>query len=627
MDKNQITGLLLIGAILLVYTIWMQPTPEEIEATKHKRDSVALVEQEMEHLANLQEIEQENPIQQPAIDTSLTDSASIAEREKSYGKFAEATIGEQKFITLENQFLKFKISTLGGRPYSVELKNYKTHDSLPLILFDGNENSFGLNFHANSRNVSTNNLYFEPVSSEINYIVDGEKKSVKLRLHAGADSYIEYVYSLDPNSYLINYHINMINMDKIISRTSNFINLEWNQLMVSLEKGIKWENDNTTIYYKYFQDATDYLTEMSDEEEETLSTRVKWISYKQQFFSSVLIANTFMNNAKVSYTKLEGSEKYTKSAKSEITLVFQGLESESIPFTFYFGPNQHKILTNIHLPNDDEDLNLDKMIPLGWGIFGWVNRWAVIPVFNFLGNHFVSYGLIIFLLTIIIKLVLFPLTFKSYQSTAKMRVLKPEIDAINERIPKDKAMERQQATMALYKKAGVNPMGGCLPMLLQMPILFAMFRFFPSSIELRQKGFLWADDLSTYDSILSLPFEIPFYGEHVSLFTLLMAGSIVLTTIVSNQQMSSNQIPGMKMMLYLMPVMMVFWFNNYSSGLSYYYFLSNLITFGQTILIRKFINDDDLLKKIQLAKKKPTKKSNFQKRLDDMSKQQKKKKK
>ena len=329
-----------------------------------------------------------------------------------------------------------------------------------------------------------------------------------------------------------------------------------------------------------------------------------------------------MLNANVEHENFEEFSKYLKKFNVNISLPFDGGTDEKVEFAFYYGPNQYSVLKEIQI-NKDEDLNLTRMIPLGWGIFGWINRFAIIPLFNFLGGFFTSYGLIILLMTVLIKLVLFPLTYKSYASSAKMRVLKPQIDAINEKISKDKSMERQQATMALYRKAGVNPMGGCLPMLLQFPILIAMYRFFPASIELRQQPFLWATDLSSYDSIFDLPFTIPMYGDHISLFTLLMAVSMIFSTKLNSSQMqgANAQMPGMKMMMYMMPVMMLLWFNNYSSGLSYYYFLSNLITVGQTIIIRRFVDDKAVLLKLNENKKKPKKKSKFQTRLEDMAKQ------
>jgi len=345
---------------------------------------------------------------------------------------------------------------------------------------------------------------------------------------------------------------------------------------------------------------------------------VKWIAFKDQFFSSVLIAQESMSSAYVESNVIEDeTSPFLRINQAEAAVPFNFTEDDEAAMNFFFGPNHFYTLRSY------EDLDLHQLLPLGWGIFGWINRYAVIPVFNFLEGFIGSYGIIILLLTILIKLVLFPLTYKSYMSTAKMRVLKPQIDEINERIPKDKAMERQQATMALYRKVGVNPMGGCLPMLLQMPILIALFRFFPASIELRQESFLWATDLSTYDSILDLPFNIPFYGAHVSLFTLLMAATNIIYTRI-NQEMtqSSAQMPGMKGMMYMMPVMFLFFFNSYAAGLSYYYFISTLITIGQTLLIRQFVDEKAILAKLKANQKKPAKKSKFQARLEQMSKQQ-----
>jgi YidC/Oxa1 family membrane protein insertase len=349
-----------------------------------------------------------------------------------------------------------------------------------------------------------------------------------------------------------------------------------------------------------------------------LRTPLKWVAFKDQFFSSVLIASQNFGGGYVETEVIEDEKSpFLRINQAELALPFRFVEDDEASMQFFFGPNHFYTLRSY------EGLELHEILPLGWGIFGWINRYAVIPVFNFLEGFIGNYGIIILILTILIKIVLFPLTYKSYMSTAKMRVLKPQIDEINERIPKEKAMERQQATMALYRKAGVNPMGGCLPILLQMPILIAMFRFFPSSIELRQESFLWASDLSTYDSILDLPFTIPFYGDHVSLFTLLMAvTNVVYTRINQEMTQSSAQMPGMKGMMYLMPVMFLFFFNSYASGLSYYYFISTLITIGQTVLIRQFVDEKAILARLKANQKKPAKKSKFQARLEEMQKQQ-----
>ncbi|RLD66695.1 MAG: membrane protein insertase YidC [Bacteroidetes bacterium] len=629
MDRNQIFGIVLIAVILIGYSIYTKPTQEDIEKARQDkvtRDSISRVQEELDKQNAAKFANEENQtLNQESFnqsDSTIQDSAKMNQIKETFGSFGESAIGEQEFYTLENELIKLIISTKGGRPYSVEMKNHQRYDSTTLLLFDGNSTVFGMKFFAENRSISTNEMFFKPVSSNSELNATESEKSAAFRLYAGEDRYIEYTYKMKPGSYLVDFDIRFVGMDKIISSNNSYIDLNWFVNLPSLEKGWKWENQNAGIYWKYFQDEVDWLSETSDEDEESLSTKVKWISFKQQFFSSVLIAKTSMLNASVEHENFEENSKYLKKLNANISLPFDGTANEKIEFAFYYGPNKYDILKNINI-DENEDLNLTKMIPLGWGIFGWINRFAIIPLFNFLGGFLSSYGLIILVMTVLIKLILFPLTYKSYASSAKMRVLKPQIDEINKKIPKDKSMERQQATMALYKKAGVNPMGGCLPMVLQFPILIAMFRFFPASIELRQQSFLWATDLSSYDSIYDLPFTIPFYGDHVSLFTLLMAVSIIFSTKLNSSQMqgANAQMPGMKTMMYMMPVMMLFWFNNYSAGLSYYYFLSNLITVGQTLIIRRFVDDEAVLKKLNENKKKPKKKSKFQSRLEDMAKQ------
>jgi YidC/Oxa1 family membrane protein insertase len=631
MDKNQVIGIVLIAAILIGYSIYTKPTEEEIAKAKHEqivRDSLNRIQEEADRQEVAQFANQENQaVNQDSLnpaDSIITDSVKLNQIKEAYGSFGDAAVGEQAFYTIENDLIKMVISTKGGRPYSVEMKNYKRFDSTALILFDGNSTVFGMNFFAQNRQIATNELFFKSLTDKSIDASKAEKTAV-FRLNAGTDKYIEYTYKLKPGSYQVDFDIHFVGMDNLISNNSSFVDFNWYVDVPGLEKGWSWENQNTGIYWKYYRDEVDYLSETSKDDEENLSTKVKWIAYKQQFFSSVLIAKDAMLNAVVNQEKYEENSQYLKKFNSDISIPFDGTANEKVEFSIYYGPNQYSILKNIQV-NEDEKLNLTKMIPLGWGIFGWINRFAIIPLFNFLGNFISSYGLIILLMTVLIKLVLFPFTYKSYASSAKMRVLKPQIDAINEKIPKEKSMERQQATMALYRKAGVNPMGGCLPMLFQMPILIAMYRFFPASIELRQQSFLWATDLSSYDAIVTWTTNIPlisqYYGNHVSLFTLLMAVSMVFSTKLNSSQMQGNSaMPGMQSMMYLMPVMMLFWFNNYSAGLSYYYFLSNLITIGQTVIIRRFVDDEAVLAKLNANKKKPKKKSKFQARLEEMAKQ------
>ena len=406
--------------------------------------------------------------------------------------------------------------------------------------------------------------------------------------------------------------------------------MQWSAKIRQQEKGRTFEDRYSSIDYKYVADDVEKLSE-SKNDEKKLTNKVKWIAFKDQFFSSILIADESLNSTTLKSTLESVNSGYLKAYTAEMSVPFDPTGKTPTTFRFFFGPNQYKILSAIdHSTKPESDLQLNKLIPLGWGIFGWVNRFAIIPMFNFFSLFMTNFGLIILLMTVVIKLVLFPLTYKSYISSAKMRVLKPEIDEINAKIPADKAAERQKATMELYGKVGVSPMSGCLPTLLQMPILFAMFSFFPAAIELRQQSFLWATDLSAYDSIMTLPFTVPFgFGNHISLFCLLMtATNIVFTKLnmantPTNDQMGGNM---MKWMMYLMPLMFLFMFNNYASGLSYYYFIATLISIGQTYAIRATVDEKKMLADLHAKRKlninKPAKKSGFMSRLEKMQQEQ-----
>jgi YidC/Oxa1 family membrane protein insertase len=625
MDRNNIIGIVIIFILLVGYSLWMQPGEEEQLKMQQKRDSLIaaqIEEAKLDSIYKIQKDSAEKVKDSLKININGVDSLQTVENKNAFGIFSASASGKQQFITLYNKNLKVKLSTLGGYPYYGELLNFKTFEKKPLVLFDDNENVLSLNLYVDNKSVSTKDLYFTSESNDTIVNAGESTKSVKLRLNAGEGKYIEYVYTLEPNSYELKYNINIVGLSQNIASNASYIDMIWDSKSRRHEKGAEFEDRYTTTYYKYVDDKVQYLSETKDKEEEKLDTKVKWIAYKGHFFSSVLIANDALTSAVTSYTKDQLQEKYLKSNHTEITLPHDNKGNDNLKFTFYLGPNDYDILKKIEV-NKDENLELKRMIPLGWALFRWVNQYIIIPLFNLLDGTGLNYGIIILIMTFIIKTVLFPFTYKSFSSSAKMRVLKPQIDAINAKIPKEKTMERQQATMSLYKKVGVNPLGGCLPMLFQFPILIAMYLFFPSSIELRQQPFLWADDLSSYDSILNLGFTIPMYGDHISLFTLLMSAAILISTIMNGNQMngSSNQLPGMKLMMYLMPVMMLVWFNNYSSGLSYYYFLSNLITIAQTLIIRKMINEDDLLAKLNANKKKEVKKSKFQTRLELMAKE------
>jgi YidC/Oxa1 family membrane protein insertase len=594
MDKNSITGVILIVLIVIGYNALFPPVVE-IE-TEEKEKTTVVVEEE---------VIQNEPIKEQVFTDTTEQNASY---ERMYGVFSPSANGSDEDIVIENDLLKLSISPKGGRIVSAILKEYQTSDSLPLNLIDRDSSAFNITFFSEgNRIINTQDLYFSPINKNDN--------SVAMRMMASNGGYLEYVYQLNDGDYMMDFFVNTVDLEDVIPTNRNDLELKWSINLPSTEKSIENERMYSTVYFKYLNDEVDYLSETKDDEE-SLSGKAQWVGLKHQFFSSVLINNEgFEKPTSVKTTTKESSTRYVKNLELETQLPYNHASKESIPLKFYFGPNHYKTLSSYNM-------DLERIIPLGWGIFRWVNKYAVIPIFNWLDNSITNYGIIILIMTFIIKMALAPFTLKAYKSQAKMKVLKPEIDKINEKHKDKDPMKAQQETMSMYKKAGVNPLGGCVPMLLQMPILFALFRFFPASIELRQKSFLWATDLSTYDSILDLPFEIPFYGDHVSLFTLLMTVSTLLYTRM-NSQMSGPQMAQMKWMMYLMPIMFLGFFNNYASGLSYYYFLANMVTFGQQFVMRKyFIDEAAILTQIENNKKKPAKKSKFQKRLEDMAKKQ-----
>ena len=647
MDKNRITGLILIFLVFIGFSIY-----NNNKLNKGFKNAVAAAEEQVangnferarteyvnalrfkpnqpEVLAKINELNNKLGITtgnqiQDTINTilpekNITQSAAGTETVEpgQFGAFAGAAVGENEFITLENNLLELKISLKGGRVYSARLKEYVTHDSLPLILFSGDSTVFGFNFFtADNKAVQTNNLYFSPSSEERSISVTNDPGLVVLRLNADSDKYIEYKYTLPPDKYHVLFDVSFHNMDKIMPANQNSITLDWRMYIPQKEKGRINEENYTSLKYKYYQDDVEGTRMRSKKASEQIEipTRLSWVAYVDQFFSAAVITDSYFLNGSLTSNMTPESKKYIRYFTSEIGVPVTPGPDMSYQMRFYYGPNHTSTLKK-------EGLELEKIIYLGKNITGWISRFVIIPVFNWLEKYIKSYGLIILILTILIKIVLFPLTFKSYQSQAKMQVLKPLVDELGKKFPKkEDAMKKQQATMDLYKRAGINPMGGCLPMLLQFPILFAMFRFFPVSIELRQEHFLWATDLSTYDSILTLPFSIPIYGSHVSLFTLLMTASSLLTMKMSGSSAGQDQ-PGMKMMMYMMPVMFMLILNQWSSGLTYYYFLANMLTWIQNVISKRFIDAEKVLAVLEENKKKPLKKSKWQQRLEEAAKQ------
>ncbi|MBO4244019.1 MAG: membrane protein insertase YidC [Bacteroidales bacterium] len=622
-DKNTLIGILLLLALFVGFSIFNRPSQEEVERQKRYRDSIAQVQQEQFQQQLLKQAEDSIRLAQAqSLDTiaEISDSARADLLASTFGDFAPASAGMESEIILANNLLHITLNSKGAQISSVRVKGYKTYDgdSLEVVKADpGNE--MNLDFFNGNKPISTKNLFFTVASQTDN--------SVVLRANAGDDKWLEFAYYLPEDSYVVDFTISFHNLKGLIKQNSSFLDFTWNQFLPVLERGNDWEVQNSGLYYKYTGDDDDVesIVLTDGEKNEQLNTSTKWIAYKGQFFSSVIMNKTSFPNALLSSqkTSLNGNMLFMSSKIG----VPNNCETDSM--AFYFGPNKYSILSNTTVGvTDSDDLDLDQLVPLGWGIFGWVNRWAIIPLFNWLGSFISNYGLIILLMTIVIKLVIFPLTYKSYQSSAKMRALKPMVEEIGKKYPKpEQAMQKQQATMDLYKRAGASPLGGCLPMLLQMPILIAMFRFFPASIELRQQSFLWASDLSSYDSILDLPFSIPWYGDHISLFTLLMAAGIIIQQKMNSGQMDTGQtMPGMKLMLYLMPAMMILWFNDYSAGLSYYYFLSNVISIIQIYFIRRHIDEKALFEKLKAKAdknaKEPKKKSGFLARLEEAQRRQ-----
>ena len=636
MNKNSVIGIILIIGIFVGWFIWMTPSKEEIERQQHIQDSIANVNRQRafeEQQRIMEEAEAAQAAVYQADNTEITDS-QLRDR---YGVFTSVARGEEQVFTVENDVLKMTMSSKGAYVKTVELKDYKTWDSLPLIGFDENTTQFNMSFFAANRAINTSELYFTPyVNGQVyegeNAIVVGDNPlTISFRANVddnvgvlNPDEYIEFEYIVPKDEYMVDFVVKTVNMRNVIASNTNFITIDWNADILQQEKAVDRYN-GSNVYYKFLNDDVESLSGNRGGEkdgEKALNSNLKWISFKQRFFSYSLIAKENFNSGvigmKADYKK--SNPRYLKTMYANVEVPFQGFEPTNVmPMQFYFGPNSLKVM-------DKYDIGLDKQIPLGGKLVGWINRYIVVNVFDWLGSYGWNYGIVILVLTIIIKLCLMPFAYKSYQSTAKMRVLKPEIDEINAKFPDEKDnMKKQQAVMDLYKRAGASPTSGCLPTLLQLPILWAVFRFFPSSIELRQQPFLWADDLSTYDSILDLGFTIPFYGDHVSLFTLLMTVTTIIYTYINNKQMAAtNQqgMKGMKVMLYIMPIMFLGLFNSYSAGLSYYYMLVNVITFIQMYLFRVFTDEDKLRKKIELAKQRPVKKSAFQKRLEEMQKQQ-----
>jgi YidC/Oxa1 family membrane protein insertase len=615
-DKKSLIGLGLIAAILGIWLYMSGPTKEQIARNKRVKDSIALVQQkaEMAELAKQMAGKKAADTLKHA-PTEVPDSVRTAVLNDTYKDFSVSVKGTRESFVIENELVKATLSNKGGQIEKVELKNYhRPGNPAALALFEGDSVNFSLKIPAyNNRVFSTDSFYFKPVNKTASSIV--------LRLEtAQPGSYIEYVYTLKPNDYIVESEIRMVGLQGIVSQTEDQLQLAWSMTYPSQEKHIIKEREAATVYFKQDINDPDYINPLKDEQKEISEADVKWISFKQQFFNASIIADkTFSKGG--SFVKLgqrPNSTTVVKAVSAELGIPYTHAPAESFKYKFYFGPNHYNTL-------EKYGYDLEKIVPTGWSIFSYINKWLVIPLFNGLGS--LNMGIVILLLTLIVKIVLLPIAYKTYMSGARMRVLKPETDALNAKFEKNAdPMKKQQEQMALYRKAGVNPLSGCLPLLLQFPILIALFAFIPAAIELRQQGFLWADDLSTYDSIWTFG-DVPFvswaYGDHVSLFAALMFVSTIIYTYMNSSMMpqQNTQMPGMKFMMYFMPVIFLAVMNRYAAGLSWYYFLANMFTFLQNWIMKKVISDQKIRAQLESNMKKPAKKSGFQARLEEMAKQ------
>ncbi len=639
MDKKSIIGIIVVG-LLFVGFVYLngkeqQKYQAELAEWQARQDSLAAaqrpagaVDTAAVAVAAASASSAANLAAAPAAPERPADLVGVA--------LADAAATEPEEFAVENDVMTVRFSTRGGRITGVTLKNYtkyapRDERTEAVELFDPATARFGLTFYMrnglNSVPVNTMDYTFFPVIEPMDD--GGTRVTMRLAVADGAALIYRYVIRNGQSladDYTVDFDVRLEGMAPVMSNQTA-IGIDWSNTSYQNERGFKNENMYTTLSYRIPGEQSIEELGMGDgTKSEEIATSVNWVAFKQQYFSSVFIAPKNVASANLSFeTALPGSG-YIKHYSARMTVPYAP-QTDAYDFAFYFGPNQYSILRKVAVSGDDA-LHLERLVPLGWGIFGWINRWVVIPIFDFLRSYIASFGVIILLLVLLVKLVLSPITYKSYVSMAKMRLLKPQMDELAKKYPKQEdAMKRQQATLELQRKAGINPLSGCIPMLLQLPVLIALYRFFPASIELRGQSFWWSDDLSSYDSILNLPFSIPFYGDHVSLFALLMALSTFGYSYYTYQQSASSQpqMAGMKfMMLYFMPLMMLCWFNDFASGLCFYYLLFNLFTIAQTLIIRRFVSDDKIhaIMAANAAKKSNGKKSKFQQRYEELLRQQ-----
>ena len=604
MDKNTLVGFVLIGAVIVGFGIYNSPNEEERARAQHYQDSIQQVIQQKEELQKAQEAA----------------AVQLAKQIDSTSLFFDASQGEEQTVKLENELVELTFTNKGGRVSKALLKNYKDQQKQPLVLFEGEDASMNIGFEGKNENILSDQLYFQATN-----VTDS---TVTMRLNANNGAHLDFNYKLLPESYVVNFTVQAHGMQNFFSPSVKTMNIDWKQRARQLEKGHTFEQRYTSLTYKPSEDSFDYLSETQDEKE-TIPEVLDWVAFKNQYFSSVLIAEGTFEKATLESKMEQKGTGYMKNYAADMLAAFDPTGAKPSNFQFYFGPNHFKTLLDANdLCISEKDPELEDLVYLGWPIIRWINRWFTIPLFDWLKGWGLSMGLVILLMTIIVKVLVLPTTWKSFLSSAKMRALKPYVDKINAKYPKpEDALKKQQETMGLYSQYGVSPMGGCLPMLLQTPVFMALFFFVPNAIELRQQSFLWADDLSSYDDLISWSTNIPLLGNHLSLFCLLFSAATVINQIVmmKQQNMGDNpQMAAMKWMMYIMPVMFFFIFNEYASGLSYYYFISSLIGIITMWVMRRMTDEKKLLAQLEANKKNPSKPktSSLMEKLEALQKEQ-----
>ena len=604
MNKSNIIGFVLIGVIMFGFTWYQSKQYNKQMEYQAQLDSIARVEQ-MAAMA-IDSIKRAEGL----VDDNVTVKTMPVYKDSL---LTEARLAEAGIVTLGNDKVQIEFSTRGAQPYSVKINDYKTYDSTDLYLVKPEHSQYGVSVFA-GENINTKDFVFQ--------VAEQTDSTVVMILPFAQGGYIQQKYSLAEGSYMLQNELSFVGMGNIIPKNVSSLDIDWSFIIPRLEKGYKNEKQYSKLDYYFEGDKKPEESGRGRDGRESVDTKFKWFAFQQQFFSAIMTSgsNFASGDLDIKFFNEDDPNKNLMSCSAKVRSDFQaGSDNIVLPYQFYFGPNDYRTLK-------EYDMKYEKIIPLGGWMVGWFSRLVIIPCFDLLGRFISNYGIVILLMTLLIKLLISPLTIKSYKSTARMQVIKPEIDKLNAKYPNEKdAMKKQQAMMELYQKAGISPMGGCLPMLLQMPILFAMFRFFPASIELRQQKFLWADDLSAYDSIVDFGFNVPLLGDHLSLFALLMAATMFFYSRMTSSQMSDDpNMAGMKFMsVWLMPIMMFFICNNLSAALSYYYLLSNIITMGMTWHIRKYVVTEDKVRAdMMLNANRPKKKSKWQQRLEEAQRMQ-----